>query len=225
MKFKPMKILGQRGTEPGAERLKPSQNFAGHSMYCVKCRGFRVQCFKMVGNGTPILEMRCYTCEAPTNFEFVAGGWVPESIVRTLEEFADLRIDAVATKPAEKVKTEPSETVQDLNNTSSFERRARHKAKLKMITSRVLETRAGSLLVRAFYKIREKSDVPIGPVDAISLCPACQEPWGDHETLADETYCPRDLRDPTNPVVRIKIPAKLIVRNNEEALLDDIKSF
>jgi hypothetical protein len=276
-KFKPMRTLGQRIAEPETERFKPSQNFAGHSMYCSKCRDFKVQCFKLIGNGTPILEMRCYTCGTPTNFEFVAGGWVPESVVDTLENFVSTKLDATISVKQESEKADadavieqsvielPTEIVgpatlanfvgsaivrvypvplavsvlmialpfwtpvgdlvrslalatvvallaagpivgfvryrhaakrapakvRQMNRRLRGERRARHKAKLKGVVARVLGTRVGGVLARAFRKIRGKGDAQTSPPDAIS-------------TFAAQT---------------------IIRKNVEEALFDGIDNF
>jgi len=101
-----------RMNQRNKERVEPSQNFAGHSMYCAKCRAWRVKSLQMVGNGTPELQKQCRICKTVTKFEFVAGGWIPESVVRTLEDFTGAMIEkrflGPRIKPAEKVTEELS---------------------------------------------------------------------------------------------------------------------
>jgi len=61
-------------------------------MYCVKCRGFKPQSFEMKDNGVPLLIMQCHGCQRVELFEFAAGGWIPQSLVLTMENFVDGRI-------------------------------------------------------------------------------------------------------------------------------------
>lgn len=74
-------------------RLESQQNAAGHTMFCPRCRAFRVHAFEMQGNGAPKLAQRCRTCRSETVYEHVVGGWVPEAVVATLRNFAEARIE------------------------------------------------------------------------------------------------------------------------------------
>jgi hypothetical protein len=86
-----------RMSQRAEKRVEPPQNFTGHSMYCSKCRTFKVHSFELAGNGTPELVRQCRACRTTTRFEFVAGGWIPESFVRTLEDFTGALIEREVT--------------------------------------------------------------------------------------------------------------------------------
>jgi len=71
---------------------------AGHKFWCDACEDFRVKAMVMVGNGTPKMEARCRTCGKIEKFVKAAGFWFPESVMETLDNFAEATIEAKVKK-------------------------------------------------------------------------------------------------------------------------------
>src|SRR3989442_670707 len=79
-------------TDAERESFSPD-GAAGHQMYCPKCRAFKVKEITVHENGTgPNLIAKCYTCGNKEKFVYVVGGWMPESLLGTMDAFLAARI-------------------------------------------------------------------------------------------------------------------------------------
>jgi intergrase/recombinase len=61
----------------------------GHKLWCQRC-GFRYHAVKITGK---FATVSCKSCGSSDRYEKIAGGYIPESFVRTLENHADAKIE------------------------------------------------------------------------------------------------------------------------------------
>ncbi|TLZ48522.1 MAG: hypothetical protein E6K18_08775, partial [Methanobacteriota archaeon] len=85
---------------------------AGHKFWCDVCEDFKVKALNMTGNGTPKMESRCRTCGKIEKFVKAAGFWFPESVIDTLDDFAEATIDTKVKKMWEEAHV--PEAVEDI---------------------------------------------------------------------------------------------------------------
>ena len=84
--------------DKAAQQDNSGDRGAGHKFWCDVCEDFKVKAMYMTGNGTPKMEARCRTCGKIEKFVKTAGFWFPESVIETLDNFAEATIDAKVKK-------------------------------------------------------------------------------------------------------------------------------